>query len=70
MDPSKINLSNVTKLFEYEKISREIEQCDDVETLKNIAKSYIGKYDLDEYDIKVEGLVSGIEKCYSSYLTI
>ena len=37
---------------------------------KNIAKSYIGKYDLDEYDIKVEGLVSGIEKCYRSYLKI
>jgi hypothetical protein len=44
MDPSKINLSNVTKLFEYEKISREIEQCDDVETLKNIAKSYAKLY--------------------------
>ena len=44
MDPSKINLSNITKLFEYEKISREIEQCDDVETLKNIAKSYAKLY--------------------------
>jgi hypothetical protein len=44
MDPSKINLSNVTKLFEYEKISREIEQCDDVDILKNIAKSYIKLY--------------------------
>ena len=44
MDPSKINLSNVTKLFEYEKISREIEQCDDVGILKNIAKSYVKLY--------------------------
>jgi hypothetical protein len=44
MDPSKINLSNVTKLFEYEKISREIEQCDDLDDLKNIAKSYTKLY--------------------------
>ena len=44
MDPSKINLSNVTKLFEYEKISREIEQCDDIDSLKNIAKSYVKLY--------------------------
>lgn len=44
MDPSKINLSNMTKLFEYEKISREIDTCDDLESLKNIAKSYIKLY--------------------------
>lgn len=44
MDPSKINLSNMTKLFEYEKISREIDNCDDLESLKNIAKSYIKLY--------------------------
>jgi hypothetical protein len=44
MDPSKINLTNVTKLFEYEKISREIEQCGDIDILKNIAKSYAKLY--------------------------
>jgi hypothetical protein len=44
MDPSKINLSHMTKLFEYEKISREIDHCDDVDILKNIAKSYIKLY--------------------------
>jgi hypothetical protein len=44
MDPSKINITSVTKLFEYEKISREIEQCDDVDALKNIAKSYVKLY--------------------------
>jgi hypothetical protein len=44
MDPSKINLTNVTKLFEYEKISREIDQCDDIDTLKNISKSYVKLY--------------------------
>jgi|TARA_R110000868_G_C10622948_1_gene742457 hypothetical protein len=44
MDPSKISLNNVAKLFEYEKISREIDQCDDIDTLKNISKSYIKLY--------------------------
>jgi hypothetical protein len=37
---------------------------------KNMANSYIGNYELDDYNIKVDGLVSGIEKCYQSYLNI
>ena len=41
MDPSKIELNSVAKLFEYEKISREIDQCNHIEDLKNIAKSYV-----------------------------
>ena len=44
MDPSKIELNSISKLFEYEKISREIENCEDVETLKNISKSYVKLY--------------------------
>lgn len=44
MDPSKIKLSSISKLFEYEKISREIENCEDVEVLKNISKSYVKLY--------------------------
>ena len=41
MDPSKIQLNSVAKLFEYEKITREIDQCNHIEDLKNIAKSYV-----------------------------
>ena len=41
MDPSNITLNNVNKLFEYEKISREIDSCQDLSSLKNIAKSYV-----------------------------
>jgi hypothetical protein len=44
MDPSEINLSSIAKLFEYEKISREIDQCDNNDLLKNIAKSYVKLY--------------------------
>jgi hypothetical protein len=41
MDPSNITLNTVNKLFEYEKISREIDSCADLNLLKNIAKSYV-----------------------------
>lgn len=44
MDPSKIELNSISKLFEYEKISREIENCNDIDTLKNISKSYVKLY--------------------------
>jgi hypothetical protein len=44
MDPSKIELNSISKLFEYEKISREIESCEDIEILKNICKSYMKLY--------------------------
>lgn len=41
MDPSQITLDNLTKNFEYERIAREIDSCDNVDDLKNIAKSYV-----------------------------
>ena len=41
MDPNKIVLENLTKNFEYEKIAREIDACDDVDDLRNMAKSYV-----------------------------
>jgi hypothetical protein len=41
MDPNKIILESIGKLFEYEKISREIDSCEDLNLLKNIAKSYV-----------------------------
>ena len=44
MDPNDIKLDNLSKIFEYEKISREIDSCEDVELLKNISKSYVKLY--------------------------
>lgn len=44
MDPSEISLSDINKLFEYEKISREIDECGDIELLRNLTKSYIKLY--------------------------
>ena len=44
MDPNKIELVDINKLFEYEKLSRDIDSIDDIETIKNFAKSYIKLY--------------------------
>lgn len=44
MDPNSITLDNISKLFEYEKIARDIDSIDDIETLRNIAKSHIKLY--------------------------
>lgn len=44
MDPDKIELENLNKSFEYFKYALEIDNIDDIETLKNIAKSYYKLY--------------------------
>jgi hypothetical protein len=44
MDPDQISLENISKMFEYEKIAREIDNCNNNEQLKNIAKSYVKLY--------------------------
>jgi hypothetical protein len=44
MDPDKIQLENLSKNFEYVKASIEIDSIDDLEDLRNIAKSYMKLY--------------------------
>ena len=44
MNPDEINLSNLSKSFEYTKLAREIDTCNDKEELKNIAKCYVKLY--------------------------
>ena len=44
MDPNKIILEDMNKMFEYEKLSRDIDSIDDIEVIKNYAKSYIKLY--------------------------
>ena len=44
MDPNSISLSNMNKMFEYEKLSRDIDSIENIETLRNFAKSYIKLY--------------------------
>ena len=44
MNLDKVILEDFNKMFEYEKISRDIDSIDDLETLKNISKSYAKLY--------------------------
>jgi len=44
MDPDKIELENLSKSFEYFKVSSEIDNIEDIEDLKNIAKCYFKLY--------------------------
>ena len=44
MDPNLISLESMTKMFEYEKLSRDIDSIEDIETLRNLAKSHIKLY--------------------------
>lgn len=44
MNPNKIILDNISKSFEYEKLSRDIDSVDDIEEIKKLAKCYIKLY--------------------------
>lgn len=44
MDPDKIQLENLSKSFEYFKVSSEIDNLDSIEDVKNIAKCYYKLY--------------------------
>ncbi len=59
MNPSDIELESTAKMFEYEKLSREIEDCNDVETLKNMLRCYIKLYFKQQETIAVIGIPDG-----------
>lgn len=44
MDPDKVSLEDINKMFEYEKLSRDIDSIIDMSELKNIAKCYAKLY--------------------------
>ena len=44
LDPSSITLTSPTKAFAYEKISREIDECDDIVVMKEALRCYVKLY--------------------------
>jgi hypothetical protein len=44
MEPNSIELKDLTKIFEYERISREIDSCENIEELRNICKCSVKLY--------------------------
>jgi hypothetical protein len=54
INPNKIELENLSKSFEYFKYASEIDLIEDVEDLRNIAKSYFKLY------LKQQEVLSGL----------
>jgi len=44
MNPDNMKLETVSKMFEYEKISRELDSCTNIDLLRNICKCYVKLY--------------------------
>ena len=44
MDPDNIKLSGLSKEFAYQKIANELDNCDSVSLMRDIAKSYAKLY--------------------------
>jgi hypothetical protein len=57
MNHEKLKLESISKLFEFEKISREIDSCTDLESLKDICKCYVKLYMKQEETISSLGVV-------------
>lgn len=59
MDPDQIELTNLSKSFAYQKIATEIDNCDDHNILKNIAKSFCKLYYKQQETMQVIGIPDG-----------
>jgi len=59
MDPNDIELSNLSKSFAYQKLASQIDECDDRDELRNIAKSFIKLYYKQQETIAVIGIPDG-----------
>lgn len=44
MDADDLKLETISKLFEYEKISREIDTCTNLNLMRNLCKCYVKLY--------------------------
>jgi hypothetical protein len=59
MDPNNITLNNLTKSFEYTKLAGEIDSCEDVERIKNIAKCFCKLYYKQQETMSAIGIPNG-----------
>ena len=64
MKPEDIELRSTSQQFEYEKMSRDIDKCDDVEVLKEICK-FLVKLEMktrENYSIILQDTLPDISK--------
>ena len=55
-DPAEIVLQSTAKMFEYEKLSRQIEECDDIDVLRDMARCWIKLYMKQQETMRTIGL--------------
>ena len=55
-DPAEIVLQSTAKMFEYEKLSRQIEECDNIDTLRDMARCWIKLYMKQQETMRTIGL--------------
>ena len=60
MDPDQIELKNLSKSFAYQQIASDIDNCNDRDVLKNIAKSFCKLYYKQQETMSVIGLPDAI----------
>ena len=56
MDPDSIELKNLSKMFAYQQIAKDIDNCDDRDILKNIAKSFCKLYYKQQETMSIIGM--------------
>lgn len=56
MNPDSISLKNLEKSFEYTKLAKEIDSFDDIETVRDLAKSFVKLYFKQQETLSVIGL--------------
>tara|TARA_B100001094_G_scaffold32755_1_gene27237 strand:- start:57855 stop:58055 length:201 start_codon:yes stop_codon:yes gene_type:complete len=55
-NPAEIVLQSTAKMFEYEKLSRQIEECDDIDMLRDMARCWIKLYMKQQETMRTIGL--------------
>ena len=55
-DPAEIVLQSTAKMFEYEKLSRQIEECDNMDVLRDMARCWIKLYMKQQETMRTIGL--------------
>ena len=60
MDHDEMKLESVSKQFEFEKISRELDTCSNVDLLRNLCKCYVKLY------MRQQETILSIDKSFGS----
>ena len=60
MDPDSIELKNLSKMFAYQQIAKDIDNCDDRDMLKNIAMSFAKLYYKQQETISIIGIPDAV----------